>query len=268
MIRTRYSGTSEENPRLRAMPARFHETNTQWLSRAGISSGILLLGGASLAHFRIRVAQSHLRADLMPSFWSAAGILRGDKVDTVQLEWPDASAIPPNNAVCEVPASQFDDPQWFPNIAVLRFAGDARALRGGIERVRRERSIVDLPRLVVAWLGFVWGAGEHGNPLLAGVGVPSAAFVDSAHGLAGVELTPGLSSDATCPEAIWLSAKWWQRYYRDTGAGKGLRLVPSGVYATRQRAGFVYDPTDRGETPPPRETTRGRARRAVARRRR
>ena len=247
MIRTRFSGSSSKNPELHYLSPGPRETNSQWVARAGIPDGILLLGGTSLAHFRTRVAQSHLRRDLLPSFWSLAGILRdGRTVDTVVLDWPDASAVPETNAVRTLRLRDFDDPAWYPNVAVLRFAGDDEALRAGLRRVRGERSIVDLPRLVLAWLGFVWGAGGEGNPLLAGHGQPSAAFVEAVHALAGVELTPGLASDASCPEAIWLSAMWWRHYYEETSTENETRLAPSGVYATRQRAAAVHDPGDPG----------------------
>jgi hypothetical protein len=124
--------------------------------------------------------------------------------------------------------------------------------------VQRERSIVDLPRLVLAWLGFLWGAGGEGNPLLGGNGHPSAAFVEAVHALADIELTPGLSSDASCPEAIWMSAMWWRRYYEQTAGEHAARLAPSGVYVTRQRAAAVHDPGDPG-------APKGRARSAAPR---
>jgi hypothetical protein len=247
MIRTRSSGSSSRNPDVRYLAARPRERNSQWLARTGVRDGILLLGGASLVHFRTRVAQSHLRRDLLPSFWSLAGILReGREVETVVLDWPDASAIPETNAVRTLPLRTFDDPAWYPNVAVLRFSADDEALRSGARRVRGERSIVDLPRLVLAWLGFVWGAGGEGNPLLGGNGHPSAAFVEAVHALADIELTPGLSSEASCPEAIWMSAMWWRRYYQETAGEHEGRLSPSGAYVTRQRAAFVLDPGDPG----------------------
>src|SRR5438046_10202118 len=69
------SPSEERNQRLQEVPATPGETNRQWLARVGASDGILLLGGRSLAHFRVRVAQSHVRQDMLPSGWSLAGIL-------------------------------------------------------------------------------------------------------------------------------------------------------------------------------------------------
>jgi hypothetical protein len=245
MIRTRNSGSQTSNDALRHLPANPGETNVAWLKRAGIRDGILLVGGSSLAHFRLRVAQSHLRSDLLPSFWSAAGILaRGSVVHTVSLEWPDAADIPPRNAIRSLRVRALDDPDTFPNVAVIQFTSQPQSVLDGVRRLQTQRSIVDLPKLVLAWLAFVWGSGDQGNPLLSGAGLPSAAMVEAAHALADVELTPGLSSDASCPEAIWLSAKWWQDYYAQAGAGRAGGIVPTGFYTTRQRAAAVFDPTD------------------------
>jgi hypothetical protein len=41
-------------------------------------------------------------------------------------------------------------------------------------------------------------------------------------GAAGFDLTPGLESRSSCPEAIWQAAKWWHEYYTRENR-KGLR---------------------------------------------
>jgi hypothetical protein len=111
------------------------------------------------------------------------------------------------------------------------------------------------------WLAYLWGVGQQGNPLLAGVGMPSAAFVEAAHAMTQIELTPGLSSNASCPEALWTSAVWWHGYYETTAKDRkktsNVKLTredsPLGVYTTRQRSAAIYDPGDPGEelSPPP-----------------
>src|SRR4051794_31361435 len=65
------------NKELEKVPALPQETNRAWLERVGATDGILLLGGRSLAHFRVRVAQSQVRQSMLPSDWSLAGILTG-----------------------------------------------------------------------------------------------------------------------------------------------------------------------------------------------
>src|ERR1043166_8425832 len=75
MISIRQSDATNANAALKEVKPKSKETNSSWLKRVGASDGVLLLGGASVAHFRIRVAQSHARADLKPSCWSLVGIL-------------------------------------------------------------------------------------------------------------------------------------------------------------------------------------------------
>ncbi len=107
----------------------------------------------------------------------------------------------------------FDNADDWPNIAVLRFAANEGVVEENADRVAERRTIIDLPALLLAWLAHVWVTDEQINPLAAGKGVPSAAFVEAAYSLAGIELTPGLASTASCPEAIWQAVKWWHEYY-------------------------------------------------------
>ena len=244
MIPIRHAPQATENEELKERMPLEGETNRQWLARAGAKDGLLLLGGNALAHFRIRVAQSHLRQDLLPSFWSFAGILDGSVIHSAPLDGlGDASLVPVNNGVQECPLSDYDDPGRFPNIAILYFAKDAAAIRGYVDEVRSQRALVDLPSLMLKWLGFVWGAGQPSNPLLEGHGLPSAALVETVYGIGRIDLTPGLSSSSSCPEAIWQAAKWWRRYYEETATPETQHeaAVPAGYYAIRQPAAFVVE---------------------------
>lgn len=261
MIPVRRAPTTEQNVDLREQRPRRGESNGEWLARTKQTEGLLLIGGASLSHFRLRVAQSHVRRDLLPSFWSMAGFLRdgGRNVDTVSFSWGrHASSVPATNAVVTRSIADYDDPVRYPNIAVVRFATDAVAVSSAIEQVKADRMIVDLPRLLVEWLGFVWGAGQHGNPLLARVGIPSACFVEAVYSVAGIELTPGLASEASCPEAIWQSLKWWRPFYEAVAKEERGR-IPGGLYGLRQVAAAVSDEDGASDGRVPRSRTRSAA---------
>jgi len=264
MTPTRNSSATEPNKRLKdtaadrstaeslstAGPAAHQTSNIRWLQDTGLTEGIILLGGTSVAHFRVRNAQAQLRNDLTPSYWSLAGLLiDGSRFVSVPLDRLDESSlVPVRNGVQLCPLADYDDTTRFPNIAVLRFTKNSGPVLGSVCRVILQRSIIDLPSLILPWLGYIWGAGQQTNPLLLGVGVPSAAFVETAHGMAGVELTPGLASAASCPEAIWQSAKWWHDFYagprgvqnKDHARG----IIPEGFYAIRQPAAAVIGPKD------------------------
>lgn len=200
------------------------EDNLAWLARnkpEGDGSVIVLLGGTTPTAFRLRVAQSHLRHDLHPSSWSHVVLLDrwgrrpgSTRLHEIRLEGPNiADYPPPTNAVQTGSLAAYGDPVRFPNIAVLRVPVPPKELRAALARFRMQRTVLDAVDLVVRWLAFCWGVAGTGNPLLAGYGIPAAAMLDVVMGAAGFDLTPGLESRASCPEAIWQSAKWWHEYY-------------------------------------------------------
>jgi hypothetical protein len=49
--------------------------------------------------------------------------------------------------MCRV--EEFDDPKQFPNIAVVRFAKEHENLRRDIKRLELDRSILDIPTLIL-----------------------------------------------------------------------------------------------------------------------
>jgi hypothetical protein len=241
MIPNRESSATRPNADLRKTRATYRQSNSAWLAEQGLREGVLLLGGASLADFRLRVVQSGLRGDLTPSYWSLCGLLveDGARFQSVPLTIPDASVVPGTNAIRSCAMSDFDDPEAWPNIGVVRFAIDPGVVVAQAREVASRRSVVELPALVLAWLGFAWGVTGQANPLTDGQGIPSAVFVETAHALAGVELTPGLASAASCPEAIWQSAKWWHQFYEEAptiaiGERSAGPMPPQGRYAIRQ----------------------------------
>ena len=244
----RHSSDSATNKKLLEKRAQKGELNSQWLKRNKATQGVLLIGGSSLAHFKIRVAQAHLRDDMLPSFWSMVGILNGTMLHTVTLEQPDTSEVPKHNGVVSLPIEEYDDPFFYPNMALIHFTAAFQEISSNLEEIRSHRSIIDIPSLIVAWLSYVWGTGHAENPLLNGNGLPSAACVETIYGMARIELTPGLASSASCPEAIWQAAKWWKTYYEETAKAEEKqltgRIVPTGFYVLRQPAAAVCEKKD------------------------
>ena len=239
------------------------ETNMAWIQRWRADSAaffgagdVILLGGSSLTDFRIRIAQSHARHDLTPSYWSLVGIVDAmDQVLTAPL-WPllEPDRVPLSNGIQSIPLNAFDDPAAWPNIGVIRFPGVQQDPVDCVTRLRGQRSIIDIPTLILPWLSFVWGAGAAGNPLLNGFGLPSAVLVETAFGIAEVELTPGLAAASSCPEAIYQAARWWAGYYTETagpqttGTRRRRKKVdqppthPVGRYQLRQRQATYVEP--------------------------
>ena len=256
------STTNNPNPGLKEKPGQQGQGNLAWLSGLGEEdgvrldeNGIILWGGSSLADFRVRIAQSRARNDMLPSFWSGCGILLGGgKFASVPLDLkPDPSdpagrdpisAVPSRNAVRMCSLEAYDSPEWYPNVAVIRFAEKHADVHDHIARLQSDRSIIDLAALILPWLGYVWGISGSDNPLAKGLGLPSAAFVETVFAMAGFELTPGLASASSCPEAIWQSAKWWTDFYDAITAdpstsAKAVAMTPKGYFVVRQSSAVV-----------------------------
>lgn len=246
----RRSDVARENPLLEEVSAPTQETvgapaNFAWLESTGYRDGVLLLGGTSIVDFRMRVAQSELRQDLLPSFWSTCGLLIDGKVlMTARVDAiSNSSARVERNgleAVTLDAASHYGDPALYPNIAILQFTEDYAAIRENVARIGQERNIVDLLAQIVAWLGYCWAVGGSSNPLTHGHGIPSATLVERAHGLAGIDLSPGLPSASSCPEAIWQAARWWYEAYDAVETSSKSKqegtFTPRGAYLIRQPA--------------------------------
>lgn len=243
----RRSDVASENPRLKETDAAAALDNFAWLETTGYRDGVLLLGGTSIVDFRMRVAQSELRQDLLPSFWSTCGLLIDGKVlMTARVDAiSDSSARVERNGLESVTLdanSRYGDPALYPNIAILQFTDNHAGIKEHVARIGQERNIVDLLAQIVAWLGYCWAVGGSSNPLTNGHGVPSASLVERAHGLAGIDLSPGLPSASSCPEAIWQAARWWYKAYEPVEpsskslVGKSKAFIPRGAYLIRQPA--------------------------------
>lgn len=246
----RRSAVTQGNPLVTETPA--HQApsgaaaNLAWLASTGYRDGVLLLGGTSIVDFRMRVAQSELRQDLLPSFWSTCGLLiDGSVLMTARVDAiTDSSARVERNgleAVAMNAESRYCNPMLYPNIAILQFTSDHTAIKEHVARIGQERNIVDLLAQVVAWLGYCWAVGDSGNPLMQGHGIPSATLLERAHGLAGIDLSPGLPSASSCPEAIWQAARWWYEAYDPvepsaTARAQAVAFKPRGAYLIRQPA--------------------------------
>jgi hypothetical protein len=283
MMEIRSSTAASPNPRLRATRRRRGETNTAWLSRvagtADPAGTLVLVGGAGLTDFRVRVAQSHARRDLLPSFWSHVALVgnvqgrRDWPLYEISLEPPTGfGAVALQNGIQRGSMLAYDDPARFPNVAHVRLTLAPGALDKGVSLgsvllqavadFQKQRSVVDLPALLVEWLAYAWGVAERTNPLERRLGVPSAVFVQSVFGIAGIELTPGSASRSSCPEAIWQAAKWWHEFYASDVTL--TQSAPTGDYVVDQpAAAAVVEPEGFGRTSRP--ASRRRAARRTAR---
>jgi hypothetical protein len=151
----RSSDATSTNSSLRQRRAVAGESNTSWLQKRdpSLSDCVLLIGGTSLAHFRVRCAQAVMRRDLLPSFWSQVGILTTKHVLTVPVDTlSDVSRVPDANGLERTRVEAFDDRHMYPNLAVCRFTETMTHIIACAKEVSPRRPQLDVPRLMIQWL--------------------------------------------------------------------------------------------------------------------
>lgn len=203
------------------------EDNLAWLRRNLRADGdnvvCVMVGGTDPVSFRLRLAQAHVRNDLMPSHWSHVMLL--DELDEdlgstavyeLSLNPPRGFGFPPpDNGVQKGALGAYRNARRFPNVALLNVPVSRAAVLESMTLFKRQRAVLDPVELAVNWLAYLWGVASSPNPLLQRQGVPSAAILEVVIGAAGYDITPGLESRSSCPEAIWQAAKWWHLYYAE-----------------------------------------------------
>ncbi len=226
MINILSSNATKANKLFARAPRNKNQDNVEWLAKNMPESDeqivLVMLGGTSTTDFRLRIAQSHLRRDLKPSHWShvvlverAAKRLALSRTVEIPLEFSQGYTFPAEtNGVQTGRLGHYADVERYPNVAVLSVPVPSKEVLDSLTRFKMQRAVLDAVELTIRWLAFAWGVSNSGNPLLEGYGMPSAAMLEVLVGAAGYDLTPGLESRSSCPEAIWQAAKWWHEYYQ------------------------------------------------------
>jgi hypothetical protein len=238
MLNIVLSGADRQNPDFRQSKRKRNEDNIAWLQRhcqQPNGTVLALFGGVDQTSFRLRVAQSYARHNLTPSHWSDVVFVDdpaalGPRARTYEASLRPAGGFdfPPNtNSIQAGALGAYADPKEFPNVAVLVVPVARDAVRSAIDQFRSMRNVINGAEILVAWLAHLWGVSAAGNPLLQGIGVPSAVIMEYAMAAADFDLTPGLASRSSCPEAIWQAAKWWHRFYITKGEEGGARAIPT-----------------------------------------
>ena len=209
------------------------EANGSWLARALIDfdladlslwSFVVLAGGKDVGAFRLRVAQSHLRGDMLPSFWSdcallnvAAGDMSKASFFNIPLLQPaTASYAPRRNGVVELPLTKLPVQRDYPNLALLAIPVPATQVLDALRDYQNARVSYDAVENILPWLAYMWGAGNASNPLMQAIGFPSAVMLNQLFGTQGFDLAPGVNQGLSAPEAFWSGVKHWQSFYSKT----------------------------------------------------
>lgn len=209
------------------------ESNLQWLPRAYESfaledvsqwSFVVLAGGKDVASFRLRVAQSHLRGDMLPSYWSDCALLKIEQGDFTQARFfnlplfqpANASYAPARNGLIELPLKKLPSQKDFPNLALLAIPVAQEKILASLLDYHKARVSYDAVENILPWLAFVWGAGNATNPLMQHIGFPSAMMLNQLYNANGFDLAPGVNANLSAPETFWSGVKHWQSFYSKT----------------------------------------------------
>lgn len=243
MLSVHQSGAKSANSSFTESVRKQGETNLQWVERhyspkPDGQTVLLLIGGADLISVRLRIAQSQARHDMLPSYWSHVVILkaaarnfRNTQLHEIRLDPPNGFGNPAkDNAIQTGRLSAYDDAERYPNIAILKLDAVRTRVESQLRQMRGMRHVVSGVDGLVAWLPYVWGATRASNPLLDEIGIPSAVMAEYALSGAGLDITPGLASRASCPEAIWQTMRWWHEY---PGARGGTHDVSDEAFTER-----------------------------------
>ncbi len=240
MLNVVTSTADEPNPHFVQTRRVRDEDNAAWLTRqlkelaseegARGASYLVLLGGKMKADFYLRVAQGHMRMDMSPSHWSHVALLQGSgptrasALWEISLEPKVGFGYPPgDNGVQSARFATYKSKNQYPNVSVMRIPVKLRDMRKILKRFKQQRREIDCVELTLLWLAYVWGVGRTVNPLLDGYGMPSAAFVEVLATACEYDLTPGLESRASCPEAIWQAARWWHEFHESSRNSAPIR---------------------------------------------
>jgi hypothetical protein len=257
-VRVLRSPAERRNPQVVELLRRDGEGNEAWLRRAVegrlVETGpewslLLLVGGSDPLSFRLRVAQSHVRHDLSPSAWSHVLFTPKLQAKLAESATREVSLAPPGcfgehgfplptNGLQRGQLGAYLATEVFPNLAILAVPVAAADLDASLTGLQWNRTMLDVPELILRWLGYCWGVGVPSSPLADGIGVPGAALLEAAFAARGFDLTPGLESRSSCPEAIWQAATWWHGFYQRTQSGRAIKgaycakheLVPDKFY--------------------------------------
>lgn len=235
----------------------------------GVSNGafvIGLVGSRDLPGICLRRAQSVLRDDLRPSYWSHAFVITanwdGDSpIGSLPIaevpffarngEFPE----PARNAVVSTTLGHYGNKTRDANVALFAVSeavdGEAKPLGGEtlatlnqvLATPNLDRDRFDFWRELALWKQYFWSGEQLPNPSLAGNPIPATSFIEMLFEQIGVDLTPSASDLNSAPEHLWTSTLWWLQEEVQRHRGVEGTLV-SGCFVIRDSGAASLAPDE------------------------
>lgn len=223
---------------------------------------IVLIGSSDLPGICLRRAQSVLRLDQRPSYWSHALVItepwdgktavRNLPIAEVPFfprngEFPE----PANNAVIRnTTLGHYLDRKRDPNVALFSVtrlidgvreplsASEHDILSHAVADPNLDRARYDLWTELGVWKQYFWSGEQLPNPTLSGQAIASTSFIEMLYEQIGIDLTPAASERNSAPEHLWTSMRWWLQPEVQEHRGVDSAVV-AGCYAIRDQGAAV-----------------------------
>ncbi|MGE0473264.1 MAG: hypothetical protein AB7P17_06490 [Nitrospirales bacterium] len=255
----RHSQTSTRNPAIKDWTGKFGKrTNLQFfgeafasLAKQGIGNrGLLtvgLVGSRDLPGHTLRMAQSMLRWDLRPSYWSHVFVVVQPVSSRRALRSLPILEIPlhPRNGIFPKPECNginegmlgaYENKDIDANVglfAVSMSDEEARKLKKRAMNWNLDRVRYNFWDMLGAWQSYLWSQGAKRNPLREGIPIAASSYIEFIFEGLGLGVTPGTSERNSAPEHLWNAACWWHKAF------KAQDRKVSGMFVTRDPGGAM-----------------------------
>ncbi len=247
----RHSHMERKNPDIKDWTSRYRRrTNLQFFNDAFASlqrqdmgnRGLMtvgLVGSRDLPGNCLRTAQSILRWDLRPSFWSHVFVVAESVTSRTPLRSLAILEIPlhPRDGLFPKPEQNginvgrlgnYEDNTLDANVALMAVSmsdAEAKTLHKRAKSWNYDRVRYNFWDMLGAWQRFLWSQGAARNPLNEGMPIPASSYVEFIFEGLGLGVTPGASARNSAPEHLWNAARWWHKAFKEQDRKVAGRFV-------------------------------------------
>jgi hypothetical protein len=210
----------------------------------GLRAAIGMMGEYGMIGYSIRLAQSIIRFDRQPSYWSHVFLfdseVPADK-DAILSRSKQAPTIWESTIDFTGPLHQLHlvngvSPRYLrdyakpdfnvlahhcvPNIGVAVFALNEEEVQSMLRRMTEpevDALRYDFSGLIGTWLAYIFNREREENPLGAGNAVFCSAYCQLVYDTLSIDLSMGAHARNTSPENIWQSVKWFSDSFARLG---------------------------------------------------